>query len=129
MFSISVHSCAFFVIPSNEMSSSKLSALESDAHKGQTTSKRHAPAQDSEEAPLLVDGAIDDDVEANGAATAKAPPSKTETLKGRSLHVWHWIHKNLTVVAVACLLLAGIIALCAYFAGERGSFSYRKNLR
>lgn len=103
------------------MSSSKASPLESDSHRGHADSKRHAPAQDSEEAPLLVDGALDDDIEADGAATAKAQPSKTKSLKSRSRQAWHWLHENLIAVAVACLLVAGIIALSVYFGGEHGS--------
>lgn len=105
------------------MSSSKASRLGSDSHRGHTDSKRHAPAQDSEEAPLLVDGALDDDIEANGAATAKPQPSKTKSLKSRSQQAWHWLLENLIVVAVACLLVAGIIALSVYFGGEQGSLS------
>lgn len=104
------------------MSSSKASPLGSSSYRGHTDSKRHGPAQESEEAPLLVDGALDDDIEANGTATTKAQPSKTESLKYRLQQAWHWLLENLIVVAVACLLVAGIIALSVYFGGEQGSF-------
>lgn len=114
------------------MSSSKPSVLESDSREGHGNIQRHASAQDGEEAPLLVDGALDDDIEANGeangAATTNGRTSKTKSFKGRSQHAWRWILQNLIVVAVACLLVAGIIALCVYFGGERGSFSSRRDL-
>ena len=114
------------------MSSSEASTLGNVSRERQVHSKRHASAQDSEEAPLLVDGALDDDIEANGdangPATKNAPPSKTKSLKGRSQHAWRWVLKNLVVIAIACLLMAGIIALCVYFGGERGSFSSRRDL-
>lgn len=100
------------------MSSSKASPLGSNSHRRQTDSRRHGPAQDNGEVPLLVDGAMDDDIEVNGIATAEAQPSKTRGLKSRSQQAWHWLLKNLVVVAVACLLVAGIIALSVYFGGE-----------
>ena len=95
------------------------------AFKGHKGGKKSASVQNGEEAPLLVEDTPDGDIEANGTATPAAPPSKTKSFRGRLQHAWHWVLKNLIVVAVACLLVAGIVALCVYFGGESGSFCVR----
>lgn len=98
-----------------------------DAHKHtkQESSKHHkhgkqpSAAHDSEAAPLLADGAADEDIEANDVEepSNEQPILKQEKVRNCYRKGWHWLRTNLMIVAVVCLLLGGIIALLVYFTG------------
>ena len=74
--------------------------------------------RDSEEAPLLADDAHDneaDSVEDAPRANGKVPTREKPRIWLRKF--WHWLSKNLMTAAIVLLLIGGLIALVAYFAG------------
>ena len=74
--------------------------------------------RDDEQAPLLADDARDDEadsVEDTPRANSKVPKQEKPRIW---LHKsWHWLSKNIKTAAIVLLLLGGIVALVAYFAG------------
>ena len=77
-----------------------------------------ASGRDGEEAPLLADdvhGDEEDSVEDAPRANGKVPTREKPRIWLRKS--WHWLSKNLTTAAIVLLLLGGLIALVAYFAG------------
>ncbi|KAL6715232.1 hypothetical protein ACLMJK_007496 [Lecanora helva] len=76
--------------------------------------KNSAGGANGENAPLLANDALND-VESNDEEVTNKNVSKQSRISSWFRGVWYWILHNLVVIAIALLLLGGIIALCVYF--------------
>ena len=77
-----------------------------------TKSSKHGK-KPTEEAPLLVNEAPDDE------ESAEIPHDQLEGKSQRSIQkAWHWLLHHPMLVIIIFLLIGGIIALSVYFAGQ-----------
>ena len=75
-------------------------------------------ARDSEQAPLLVDNARDDEADSvEDAPRANGKVAKREGSRGWLRKSWSWLLNNLMITAIILLLLGGLVALLVYFTG------------
>ncbi|KAL8932508.1 MAG: hypothetical protein Q9216_006807, partial [Gyalolechia sp. 2 TL-2023] len=73
-----------------------------------------APQNDDEAAPLLGDGSLNHNTQANG--DLKSTIDQDSPAKERSLRSWRWLRNNARILALTALLLGGVIALVTFIA-------------
>lgn len=84
--------------------------------------KKSTLTQEHEEAPLLADGAPNEDMEADAVeeCSARQPAKKQGNAREWFQKVGRWLWSNRMILAIALLLMGGIIALIVYFTGMCG---------
>ena len=84
--------------------------------------KHGKPSQSSEVAPLLANG-NDDNSEANGdPEDSNGNEPKGQKLRVMSFRLLLWIRRNIRLLAIILLLIAGVIALGIYLGSRFWSF-------